>query len=152
CNPCPPGGAGVAESVPSRLPPAAGIQEGGNGGVRPGAGGEGSGEPPPIQSPAIPESGKPERTPVPGTPIPPDPVARPANADRLTRGANAPLRFVGEKDEEVRAKADLTGRFAVELPTGEWTLYVPGKDGKPVFHSQLVVRASDNRLVTVVSR
>jgi hypothetical protein len=72
--------------------------------------------------------------------------------DRITPRANATLRFVGDKDEHVLAKADLTGRFAVELPAGEWTLYVPGTDGKPVFHSSVVVRDSDDRRVTVVSR
>jgi hypothetical protein len=161
CNPCPPGGAGVAESVPSRLPPAAGIQEGPNGGVRPGAGVDESSEPPRIPRTNI-DMGRPKATPTPVKPIRADRFASRTNEgrlrgqvvydDRITPRANATLRFVGEKDEEVTAKADLTGRFAVELPTGEWMLYVPGKDGKPVFHSQLVVRESDNRLVTVVSR
>jgi len=55
-------------------------------------------------------------------------------------------------DEEVTARADLTGRFEVELPPGEWTMYVPGADGKPAFHSTVLVRHSDDRRVTVVSR
>jgi len=72
--------------------------------------------------------------------------------DRITPRANATIRFVGDKDEEVVAKADLTGRFAVELPPGEWTLYVPGADGKSTFHSTVLVQHSDDRRVTVVSR
>jgi hypothetical protein len=72
--------------------------------------------------------------------------------DRITPRAHATLRFVGEKDEQVLATADPTGRFAVDLPSGEWTLYAPGRDGKPVFHSTLLVRDSDDRRVTVVSR
>src|SRR5262249_48888425 len=67
--------------------------------------------------------------------------------DRITPQANATIRFVGDKDEEVVAKADLTGRFAVEL-----TPYVPGADGKSTFHSTVLVRHSDDRRVTVVSR
>ena len=53
---------------------------------------------------------------------------------------------------EVTAKSDAAGRFAVELPLGEWTLMVPGKDGQPTFHSTLMVRRDDDRRVTVVSR
>ena len=72
--------------------------------------------------------------------------------DRITPRANATLKFVGEKDEEVLAKADRSGHFDIDLPAGEWTLYVPGVDGKPTFHSTLVVNRSDDRRVTVVSR
>ena len=72
--------------------------------------------------------------------------------DRITPRANATLKFVGDGDVEVTAKADAVGRFAVELPPGEWTLYLPGADGQAKFHSTLVVRREDDRRVTVVSR
>jgi hypothetical protein len=74
--------------------------------------------------------------------------------DRITPRSNATLLFVNDtkKNAEITAKTDATGRFAVELPAGEYTLYVPGRDGKPVFHSQVLVKKTDDRLVTVVSR
>jgi len=50
------------------------------------------------------------------------------------------------------AQADPTGRFSVELPPGEWLIYMTGKDGNPVYHSQINVKNNDQRLVTVVSR
>ena len=72
--------------------------------------------------------------------------------DRITPRANATLKFVGDSDVEVTAKADAAGRFAVELPPGEWSVYLRGADGKSKFHSTLVVRRDDDRRVTVVSR
>jgi hypothetical protein len=163
-NPCQ-GAAGVAESngihtpggsAPAVIPPGAGIGESSDRGAGVGE----STEPPRIPRINI-DSSRP-KTAAPVKPIRFDRVASRTNSgrlqgqvvrdDRITPRANATLRFVGEKDEEVTAKADRTGRFDVDLPAGEWTLYVPGADGKPTFHSTLLVRGSDDRRVTVVSR
>lgn len=148
--------AGVSEGV---RPPAAGIGETTN----PGAGIGESSEPPRIKSPGIPESSPKKVSPTPTT-VRPDRIASRTNAggrlagqvvrdDRITPRANATLKFVAEKSgEEVIAKADPTGRFAVDLPAGEWTLYAPGAEGKSVFHSTVNVRKDDDRRVTVVSQ
>ena len=53
--------------------------------------------------------------------------------DRVTPRPNTTLRFIDDDEEVVLVKADYTGRFAVELPAGEWTLYIPGTAGKPAF-------------------
>jgi hypothetical protein len=74
--------------------------------------------------------------------------------DRITPKGNARIFFANtaKKGEEYSVQADPTGRFNVELPPGDWTLYLNGSDGKAVFHSQITVRNNDQRLVTVVSR
>jgi len=142
---------GVQES-PTRIP-----QAGGNAGVNE------SSEPPRIKSPGIQESSPRRSSPVPATPLRGDRVASRTKDggrlqglvlrdDRITPRANTTLRFVNEQDVEVTAKADPSGRFAVELPAGEWTLMMTGLNGKPAFHSTLMVRNDDDRKVTVVSR
>jgi hypothetical protein len=73
--------------------------------------------------------------------------------DRITPRSNGSLKFVSEKTgEHMVAKADSGGRFAIDLPAGEWTIYTPGNDGKQAFHSTLMVKNDDRRNVTVVSR
>jgi hypothetical protein len=156
CNSCGPA-AGVAESG-TRVQPGVGI---GESPARIPAGVNESSEPPRIKSPGIPESNP--RPTVPVKPLRADRIAsrerdggrlagQVVRDDRITPRANTTLKFVGDGDVEVVAKADATGRFAVELPPGEWTLYLRGADGKPKFHSTLVVRRDDDRRVTVVSR
>jgi len=158
-NPCPscPGGAAVAEPG-ARIQPGAAI---GESPARIPAGVNESSEPPRIKSPGIQES-NPKQT-IPVKPVRADRIAsrerdggrlagQVVRDDRITPRANATLKFVGDGDIEVMAKADATGRFAVELPPGEWTLYLRGADGKAKFHSTLVVRRDDDRRVTVVSR
>jgi hypothetical protein len=158
-NPCQNGAGAVADGGRTPYLPPAGIGESTDRG--PAAGIGDTHEPPRIPpTPIEPRSRK--VTPVPTQTFRADRVASRTNIgrlqgqvvrdDRITPRANATIKFVGEKDEEVVAKADLTGRFAVELPPGEWTLYVPGADGKSTFHSTVLVRHSDDRRVTVVSR
>ena len=74
--------------------------------------------------------------------------------DRITPKSGTRLFFASSEQTTPKysAQADLTGRFSVELPPGDWTLYMAGRDGKPVFHSQINVRNNDQRVVTVVSR
>ncbi len=162
-NPCPScgGGAAVHESSPPPTIPPARIGESAD--RSPGAGINESSEPPRIKSPGIQES-VPRRT-MPATPstsLRMDRIASRSSGgrlqgqvvrdDRITPRANATLRFVNEKDEEVVAHADRTGRFAVKLAAGEWTLYAPDTAGKPIFHSTVYVKQADDRRVTVVSR
>jgi hypothetical protein len=147
--------AGVADGVR----PPAGIGES----TQPGAAIGESSEPPRIKSPGIQESTPRKVTPTPTT-VRPDRIASRTNIggrlqgqvvrdDRITPRGNATLKFVAENSgEEVIAKADLVGRFAVDLPAGEWTLYAPGAEGTSVFHSTVQVRQADDRRVTVVSR
>jgi hypothetical protein len=74
--------------------------------------------------------------------------------DRITPKSGARVIFAsaGKQGSQISAQADRTGRFAVELPAGEWTIYMTGSDGKPVYHSDINVKNNDQRLVTVVSR
>jgi hypothetical protein len=158
CDPCAPGATAAATAPP------AGVREDDDPPARiPGAGAgvEESAEPKRIPPTKI-EPGSRKVTPVPTGPVRTDRIAKQTNSgrlrgqvvrdDRITPRSNAMLKFVGAKDEQVVAKADPAGRFAVQLPPGEWTLYVPGQDGKATFHSTLVVRKTDDRTVTVVSR
>jgi hypothetical protein len=154
-NPCPTGAATDGGRTPN-IPPA-GIGESSD--RAPGGGIGETSEPPRL--PRV-DPGSRRFVPTPSKTFRSDRVASRTNSgrlqgqvvrdDRITPRANATLRFVGEKDEQITAKADLTGRFAVELPAGEWTLYVPSADGKQGFHSTVSVRHSDDRRVTVVSR
>lgn len=161
-NPCASGppGAGVAESPPANIPPA---RIGESSPRSPSAGINESSEPPRIKSPGVQESAPRQvMPPAPATPLRADRVASRTNGgrlqgqvvrdDRITPRGNTTLRFVNENDEELTAKADGTGRFAINLPAGEWTLYAPDADGKSVFHSTVYVKPSDDRRVTVVSR
>lgn len=72
--------------------------------------------------------------------------------DRITPKGNARIVFSSTDKQQFAAQADAAGRFRVELPAGEWTVYLTGNDGKPTYHSQINVKNSDQRLLTVVSR
>ena len=74
--------------------------------------------------------------------------------DRITPKSGSRIFFASaaKKSPEFSAQADASGRFAIELPAGEWNLYMTGSDGKPVYHSQINVKYNDQRLLTVVSR
>jgi hypothetical protein len=74
--------------------------------------------------------------------------------DRITPRAGTRLVFTsaGKQGQQYSAQTDMTGRFAIDLPAGEWDIYMNDRDGKSVFHSQINVKNNDRRLVTVVSR
>jgi len=74
--------------------------------------------------------------------------------DRFTPKGGSRIYFANASTPETKlsAQADPTGRFAVNLPAGDWNLYLTDAQGKPVYHSQISMKASDQRLVTVVSR
>jgi hypothetical protein len=75
-------------------------------------------------------------------------------SDRITPRGNAKILFVNvEKNgPQESVQTDELGRFSTQLETGDWLMYVPGKDGKPEFHTRLTIQPADDRLVTVVSR
>ncbi|MEZ6139355.1 MAG: hypothetical protein R3B84_02180 [Zavarzinella sp.] len=74
--------------------------------------------------------------------------------DRITPRAKTVLRFVNAErpTEVVVTNTDHAGTFDVELPPGQWQLYLPTENGKPAYHSKLAVQAGDERLVKLVSR
>ena len=75
-------------------------------------------------------------------------------ANNFTPRGGAQLVFVSAQKHDVRqaAVADPTGRFQVDLPAGGWYVYLAGADGRTTYHSQLTVKPSESRNVTVVSR
>jgi hypothetical protein len=74
--------------------------------------------------------------------------------DRITPKGNTRIVFASNDKQgpQFSAQADPAGRFKIELPPGEWTVYLTGNDGKPAYHSLISVKNSDQRLLTVVSR
>jgi hypothetical protein len=74
--------------------------------------------------------------------------------DRITPRGGAKIFFATaeKKNAQYSAATDAVGRFSIELPPGDWTMYIGGPDGKPTYHSVLHVKPNDQRLVTVVSR
>ncbi len=74
--------------------------------------------------------------------------------DRFTPKGGARIFFASASKQAAQfsAQADPGGRFSIDLPPGEWDLYMTGSDGKPVYHSQIDVKNNDQRLLTVVSR
>jgi hypothetical protein len=68
--------------------------------------------------------------------------------------ANARVVFVSLKPQEPRrsALADTAGRFSVALAEGPWMIYLDDGNGQQMFHSQIEVRAAQQRNLTVVSR
>jgi hypothetical protein len=111
--------------------------------------------------------------PVPGAPVPPANVpVRPGQiamrptangapgvsgqvvASNFTPRGGAQMVFVSVQKQDLRvaATADSAGRFHVDLPAGGWYVYLAGADGKATYHSQLTVKPSESRNLTVVSR
>jgi len=105
-------------------------------------------------------------TPTPAIPVRPGQIAlRPTTnsaaslsgqvvASNFTPRGGAQMVFVSAQKQDVRlaATADRSGRFQVDLPAGGWYVYLAGADGKATYHSQLSVKPSESRNVTVVSR
>ena len=75
-------------------------------------------------------------------------------ANNFTPRGGAQMVFVSAQKQDVRlaATADTAGRFQVDLPAGGWYVYLAGADGRTTYHSQLTVKPSESRNVTVVSR
>lgn len=51
-----------------------------------------------------------------------------------------------------RATADAAGRFQVELPAGQWLVYMTTADGQQVYHSEMDVASTQKTPVVLVSR
>jgi hypothetical protein len=65
-----------------------------------------------------------------------------------------PLVLVSALKESHRrpVMTDATGNFQVHLPPGEWLVYTPGTDGKPVLLSKVEVGDHETRKMTLVSK
>jgi len=74
--------------------------------------------------------------------------------DRFTPRAAARVVFVNASQSTARetANTDALGRFAVNLPQGDYWMYVAGGADKPTYHSTIRMAAGNDRTVTVVSR
>jgi hypothetical protein len=75
-------------------------------------------------------------------------------ASNFAPRGGAKMVFVSAQKQDMRvaATADRSGRFQVDLPAGGWYVYLAGADGKTTYHSQLTVKPSESRNLTVVSR
>ena len=74
--------------------------------------------------------------------------------DRITPRANTKVVFVNGEDNATRQDAVTNefGEFSINLPAGEWHLYLGTGTGKAGFHSTLKVADGQSRDVTVASR
>jgi hypothetical protein len=64
----------------------------------------------------------------------------------------AQLVFLNSARQDVRATADATGRFQVNLASGNWFVYVSEPNGGLAYHNQFTVDPSATGPLTVVSR
>lgn len=74
--------------------------------------------------------------------------------DQLTPKAGSKLVFVNALDHDDRkyTKANAFGEFELQLPAGDWYLYVDRGDGQAVRYKKLTVAANDQREFKLVSR
>lgn len=168
--PCAPAAAAPAVSEqPLTAPPAAppaGVQERA---APPAPNGNGNGDdrryyPPPTQPPPMPKTSDTNYRPAPPPVVRLDRIVSvPKNGNqvegKVVLNNNAPrgnveLLFVSTEKQGPQEKvtADTTGRFNVQLASGNWLVYMAGADGKPVFHSKIDVNSHDVRPVVLVSR
>jgi hypothetical protein len=66
--------------------------------------------------------------------------------------AGVQIVFVNGQKQDVRTTADASGRFQVNLASGDWYVYVADASGGLAYHNQFTVRSSDTGPLTVVSR
>jgi hypothetical protein len=68
--------------------------------------------------------------------------------------AGARVSFVSTARQEPHhsVTANAAGQFRVTLASGQWLVYVDGRDGKPVFLTKVELRDDDNRQLTLVRR
>jgi len=78
---------------------------------------------------------------------------------QIVNDANAPragvqVIFVSAKRQapEQTVTTNSTGRFEVDLPQGEWLVYVRSTDGQQVYHSRIDVGAKQKAPIVLVSR
>lgn len=74
--------------------------------------------------------------------------------DRITPRTGTKVIFLNAADSSIREETvtNAIGEFDVNLPAGEWFVYLGNGDGNAVFHKKLSVRSDDVRDVTLVSR
>lgn len=74
--------------------------------------------------------------------------------DQITPRAGAKLVFVNVADQKQReyATADGYGNFDLQLPSGDWYMYVGTGDGKATFQRKITIAPAADRNFLVVSR
>ncbi|MCZ2341874.1 MAG: hypothetical protein LC104_08775 [Bacteroidales bacterium] len=75
-------------------------------------------------------------------------------SDTVTPRAGAKLVFVNTRDLKQReyVTADNFGSFDVQLPAGNWYIYLGSGTGRAEYHKQITVAAADTKDYTIVSR
>ncbi len=86
-------------------------------------------------------------------------VPRPTLEGQIVTRENRPrggMRLVlvsaAKESHRQAVTADAAGNFQVQLPPGEWLVYTPGADGKPVLLSKVELGEHETRKMTLVSR
>lgn len=74
--------------------------------------------------------------------------------DQLTPRPGAKLVFMSVEDTDKReyVTADQFGNFDINLPAGEWYMYIGQGNGKAVFHKKLTIGEAPSKSFKVVSR
>jgi len=75
-------------------------------------------------------------------------------SDKQAPKAGVQLTFVSaqKQNADKRVTADAAGRFQVELPAGQWYVYLRMADGQQVYHSQIDVASTQKSPIVLVSR
>jgi hypothetical protein len=75
-------------------------------------------------------------------------------SDRATPRPDTKIIFINAANEKVReeARTNAFGEFDVNLPAGEWYVYLGQGNGRAVYHKKLSVKSDDVRDMTLVSR
>ncbi len=75
-------------------------------------------------------------------------------SDRITPKGNVRVVFLNASDMKDRryTEADRFGNFDLELPAGDWHLYLGSGNGQAVYQKKVNVVANDTRTFKVVSR
>jgi hypothetical protein len=71
--------------------------------------------------------------------------------DQTPRAGASVLFVSAETGSRQTVTANGTGRFQVNLASGNWLVYVPGRDGTPLFHSRVNVNDKQPTRITVVN-
>jgi hypothetical protein len=66
---------------------------------------------------------------------------------------NTRVLFVSQDQERLQmtATTDTSGKFDIQLASGNWLVYTPGADGRPVFNQKVYVEGTGPRSVLLVS-
>jgi hypothetical protein len=71
--------------------------------------------------------------------------------DQTPKGGASVLFVSADTGSRQTVTANANGRFQVNLASGSWLVYVPGRDGTPLFHSRASVNDNQPTRITVVN-